>query len=368
MNPNNVLRPLEDAVSDQSETFTVCKSEAMSNIFDTVKRVGPTSLPVLITGDSGTGKEVVAQAIHASSTRSVRKLVVVDCAAIPPNLMESELFGHRKGAFTGASSTHKGLVQSADGTTFFLDEIGELPSSVQTKLLRLLQDGSFRPVGETTRRHADLRIIAATNRNIEEEVAAGRFRRDLYHRLNTVHIHIPPLRNRPSDILPLYRKYIDHFCRMEDRPPLELSNEVSQVLVEAKWSGNVREVVNCAQYVASLTEGPTVEVHDLPAVLQARGGKEDTTPYANANANQPSIRTDLPYMEAKRKWLNIFEDGYVSAILESNGGNVSAAAREAHMDRKSIQRILKRITERTLGDELPAATSTLTRSDREEVE
>jgi DNA-binding NtrC family response regulator len=357
---------MEITVSDHPQKFTVWKSDAMSNIFDTVKRVGPTSLPVLITGDSGTGKEVVAQAIHASSARSEQKMVVVDCAAIPSSLMESELFGHRKGAFTGASSSHTGLVQSADGGTFFLDEIGELPSSVQTKLLRLLQDGSFRPIGETARSHADLRIIAATNRNIEDEVASGQFRRDLYHRLNTAHIHIPALRNRTADILPLCTQYLAHFCHIENRPTLDLSDEVTQRLIEFKWSGNVREVVNFARYVSSLTKGQVVHTADLPAALQTQGSVDDQTRILATQA--PSIRTDLPYMDAKRKWLEIFEDGYVKAILENNSGNVSAAAREAHMDRKSIQRILKRITDRAAVDEWPEATSTKTQLDRDEAE
>ncbi|MGB0638784.1 MAG: sigma 54-interacting transcriptional regulator, partial [Myxococcota bacterium] len=292
--------------------------------------------------------------------------VVVDCTAIPPGLMESELFGHRKGAFTGASSSHTGLVQSADGGTFFLDEIGELPAAVQTKLLRLLQDGSFRPIGETTRSHADLRIIAATNRNIEDEVVSGRFRRDLYHRLNTAHIHIPALRNRTADILPLCRQYLAHFCHAESRPPLEISDEVTRRLVEFQWSGNVREVVNFARYVSSLTKGPVIHINDLPPSLKPTESMEHVS--SSETHNAPSIRTDLPYMDAKRKWLEVFEEGYVTAILEHTNGNVSAAAREANMDRKSIQRILKRITDRSAAGELPEVSATTTQSEQEEAE
>ncbi len=338
----------------------------MSSIFQAVERLGPTPLPVLITGESGTGKEVVAQSVHAASARSNKKMVVVDCAAIPPNLMESELFGHRKGAFTGASSTRTGLVQAANGGTFFLDEIGELPQAVQTKLLRLLEDGSFRPIGETTRHHADLRFIAATNRNIEKEVALGRFRRDLFHRLNTAHIHIPPLRSRRSDILPLCQSYIEHFCQLEGRTALALSEEATKILKEANWSGNVRQVVNCAQYVVSLTQGQVIQASDLPRGFQTQ--KSDGEPTEPSLINTHPIRTDLPYMEAKRKWLEIFEDRYVSAVLEANHGNVSAAARDSDMSRKSIQRIVKRINERASDHESHEGNSKPTRSGQEEAE
>jgi DNA-binding NtrC family response regulator len=340
MDPQLVLSLREHASPLNSSRSTVWTSKAMSNIFDTIQRIGPTRLPVLITGESGTGKEVVAKAVHAASKRSAHRMVVVDCAAIPPSLMESELFGHLKGAFTGASSSNTGLVRAADGGTFFLDEIGELPPAVQVKLLRLLQDGSFRPIGGTVRCHADLRIIAATNRNIDEEVASGQFRKDLYHRLNATHIHIPPLRNRREDIRPLLEGYLRRFCQAAERHTPTLSDEVSQVLYESAWPGNVRELVNCAQYLASLARGPVVEMSDLPAPLRdgERSGHQPTAQVSNTSA----IRTDLPYMESKRKWLDIFEVHYVQALLTRNNGNISAAAREANMDRRSIQRILKR--------------------------
>ena len=167
-----------------SSESVVWASDEMTQIRQVVNRIGPSSLPVLITGESGTGKEVIAKAIHQASTRDKKKFVIVDCAAITPTLMESELFGHQKGAFTGASTSSPGLAREADGGTFFLDEIGELPGPVQVKLLRLLQDGSFRAVGSSKTENADLRIIAATNRDLEAEVISGRFRRDLFHRLN----------------------------------------------------------------------------------------------------------------------------------------------------------------------------------------
>ena len=326
-------------------TFTVWTSDSMAQIQRTIERIGPTTLPVLITGESGTGKEVVARALHSASNRSTKQLVVVDCAAIAPTLMESELFGHQKGAFTGASTSKRGLVQHANNSTFFLDEIGELPTPVQVKLLRLLQDGSYRPVGSSETRASDLRIIAATNRDIEAGVTAGEFRRDLYHRLHGARIHIPPLRERTDDIEPLFRRYLQHFCTTLQRPPLRISASALQVLETAQWPGNVRELVNCANFVASLVQSHTVEPADLPPSLHARGSVPTPgfIPVTDRSTPISSIRTDLSYKDAKREWLAIFEAQYVQAILDRNDGNVSAAAKEAGIDRRSIQRIVRRI-------------------------
>ena len=343
---SDLLPEIKRHTSDISDrNITVWTSDFMSNIRRTIERVGPTDLPVLITGESGTGKEVVARSLHEASNRKRKRLVVVDCAAIAPTLMESELFGHQKGAFTGAATTTRGLVREAHNNTFFLDEIGELPTPVQVKLLRLLQDGSYRPVGGTETRLADLRIVAATNRDIETEVTSGRFRRDLYHRLNGVRIHIPPLRERVADIEPLFQRYLTKYCRQQDRPMLTISNAARDVIQNAYWPGNVRELVNCAHFVVSLAQGNSVEVSDLPPALRHRGpspapgfipASEKVTPIS-------SIRTDLPYKEAKREWLDIFEGQYIQAILQRHQGNVSEAAKEAGMDRRSIQRMMKRI-------------------------
>lgn len=332
----------QGALHDDGAIWT---SPDMAAIRSTIDRIAMTSLPVLITGESGTGKEVIARAIHSSSQRKRASLVVVDCAAIAPTLLESELFGHKKGAFTGAATTTMGLVRSADGGTFFLDEIGELPTPVQVKLLRLLQDGSYRPVGETRTDQADLRVIAATNRDIEAEVVAGNFRSDLYHRLNGVRLHIPPLRNRRPDILPLLEHYILVSASAHGREQLLLSPEVKQVLLNAPWPGNVRELVNCAHYIGSLAPGPRVEVGDLPpSFLWAPDSPSpESLPGDSSSTPLPAIRTDLPYKEAKRAWLDIFEARYVRDILNEADGNISKAARDSGMDRRSVQRILKRL-------------------------
>ncbi len=247
-----------------ADSHTLWVSEPMRTIRHTVERIGPTDLPVLITGESGTGKEVIAQTLHRESKRSKKPLVVVDCAAIAPTLMESELFGHQKGAFTGASTTTMGLVRKAHGGTFFLDEIGELPTPVQVKLLRLLQDGSYRSVGGTESKVADLRIIAATNRDIEAEVSNGQFRRDLYHRLNGARIHIPPLRERIEDIEPLFRSYLNRFRQKAERRMMDIHPAAMDIIRQAPWPGNIRELVNCAHYVASLAQGSQVSIEDLP--------------------------------------------------------------------------------------------------------
>ena len=311
----------------------------MVRIRQTISRVGPSELPVLITGESGTGKEVIARAVHECSHRRSRKLVVVDCAAITPTLMESELFGHIKGAFTGASSTTTGLAAEADGGTLFLDEIGEVPPSVQVKLLRLLEDGTYRSVGDTRSQRVDLRVLAATNRDLDAAMACGDFRPDLYHRLNGVRIQLPPLRDRVNDILPLANHFIDHL----GRPDLRLSPEVEDRLLRGPWPGNVRELLNCMRYVTSLVSGDTVTPADLPATVQANGGIRD-----GASAPPESVFVDLSmtYKDAKRAWLDRFENAYVTAMLEAHNGNVSAAANQAGMDRRSIQRILKRQRDR----------------------
>ena len=326
-------------------TEAVWVSSEMGRIRRIVDRIAPSTLPVLITGESGTGKEVIARALHRASTRSQHKMVIMDCAAITPTLMESELFGHQKGAFTGATTANHGLASQADGSSFFLDEIGELPTHVQAKLLRLLSDGSYRPVGGTETSQVDLRVIAATNRDLEAEVVAGTFRRDLFHRLNGVRIHIKPLRERPDDILPLMEHYLGHFCARASRPLLTCSPETIEILMTAHWPGNVRELVNCAHFIASLAVGSEVRPADLPQNLSQRTPQPSqvmSLPIEDHATPISAIRTDLPYKAAKRAWLDIFEAHYIQGILEREDGNISAAARAAGMDRRSIQRMVKR--------------------------
>ena len=320
------------------------ESAAMERLRELLRRVGPTELSVLITGESGSGKEVVAQALHKASRRARKAFVPVDCAAIPANLMESELFGHERGAFTGASGRRKGLVEAAHGGTFFLDEIGEMPMELQVKLLRLLQERQFRRVGGTEMQSVDLRVVAATNRPLGEMVRDGGFREDLFHRLNVVHLHLPPLRERSEDVPILLQHFVERFTLESGRPPLRLSTDVIDALTRYTWPGNVRELVNCARFVSSLAPGPEVRIQDLPPRLKGSplASSAAAAPVSSGQGAPVAIRYDLPYKKAKRMWLEVFEFAYISNLLQRNDGNVSHAAREAGIDRKSIQRLMKR--------------------------
>jgi len=243
------------------------KSRKMREIFETIRKVAPASATVLIQGESGTGKELVARAIHFNSPRRDAPFVAVNCSALAESLLESELFGHERGAFTGAVAMKKGRFELADGGTLFLDEIGELPANLQVKLLRVLQEKSFERVGGVKSISTDIRIIAATNKNLKEEVAAGRFREDLFFRLNVVYLPLPPLRQRPEDLRPL----VDHFIKKYageyrlEQPVTGVDREVERMLRDYTWPGNVRELENVIERAMILCQGPTIAVADLPA-------------------------------------------------------------------------------------------------------
>ncbi len=345
---NRRLRAQLGSADSSGDLGLVGESPPMRRIKDLLQRVGPTDLSVLITGESGTGKEVVARALHRLSQRADQPFVPVDCAAIPANLMESELFGHERGAFTGATSTRRGLVEVADGGTFFLDEIGELAMPIQVKLLRLLQEREYRRVGGTRMLRADLRVVAATNRDLEEAVREGTFREDLFHRLNVVHIVLPPLRERPEDVPLLLKHFVARLGAECGRPDLRLSRNVVDLLSRYEWPGNVRELVNCVRYVVNLAAGDVIEVDDLPRGIRERlgtGGARAAAPSPQPSASSvsgPAIRYDLPYKQARRLWLEVFEYAYITRLLKEHGGNISQAARAAGIDRKSIQRLMKR--------------------------
>ena len=350
---NKKLRAQVGALGPKADGGMIGDSETMRRVKELLSRVGPTDLSVLVTGESGTGKEVFARALHTLSTRSKKPFVPVDCAAIPGNLMESELFGHEKGAFTGAQSRRKGLVEAANGGTFFLDEIGELELPVQVKLLRLLQEREFRRVGGTEIQKADLRVVAATNRNLEEAVKNGQFREDLYHRLNVVQVILPPLRDRDNDVVLLLQSFLDVLSVQQGRNTLRCSPEVLEHLTQYKWPGNVRELFNCARYLTGLTVADVAQLSDLPpriresALQRTPAGKSSLPSSSQENdpaqrLDAPAIRYDLSYKQAKRMWLEVFEYAYVSRLLEKHNGNISHAARAAGIDRKSIQRLMKR--------------------------
>jgi DNA-binding NtrC family response regulator len=230
---------------------------------------------VLISGESGVGKELIAEAIHHQSPRRPKPLVKLNCGALPEGLIESELFGHEKGAFTGAIQQRKGRFELADGGTIFLDEISEMPPVTQVKLLRVLQEGEFERVGGTQTLKADVRVIAATNRNLENEVAEGRFRKDLFYRLNVIHMVIPPLRDRVEDIPLLALHFLDKFCLENDRPPMGFSPEAMRALKSYAWPGNVRELQNVVERAVALCASNVVDFEDLPDEIRRHSPEDD---------------------------------------------------------------------------------------------
>lgn len=252
-------------------------SAAMRNISRLIRQIAPTDVTVLIDGESGTGKEVVARAIHEKSRRSTRPFIAVNCAALPENLIEAELFGHVRGAFTGAVSDRKGRFQLAHGGTLFLDEIGDLSGKGQGDLLRVLEDGMFRPVGSQKMERADARIIAATNKDLETEaVSGGRFREDLFYRLNIVSIRLPPLRERAEDIAPLVKSFTEHFCAKHRRRPKKFQSEVIGLFQTLRWPGNVRQLRNLVERLVVTIPRSTMGLQDLPpALLQTNAAKQE---------------------------------------------------------------------------------------------
>ena len=247
----------------------ITQSKAMKTIFDLIEKVAPTNSTVLITGESGTGKELIARAIHTNSKRKDETFVSVNCAAIPENLLESELFGHVIGAFTGATRNHPGLISTAQEGTLFLDEVGEIPLALQAKLLRFLQDGTCRRVGDTKDLNFNVRIIGATNRNLEEAIKEGVFREDLFFRLNVIPIYLPPLRERREDIAPIANHVLHKMCDTHSRQITGISSETLKKLMDHSWPGNIRELENAIEYSLHLTEdNQTIKEEHLPPSLQ----------------------------------------------------------------------------------------------------
>jgi two-component system response regulator AtoC len=259
---NELLR--KEVEKEYSFTNIISKNEKMQKIFDVIKKVAQYKSTILITGESGTGKELVARALHYNSNRTQRPFIPVNCGAIPENLLESELFGHAKGAFTDAIRTKKGLFEEADGGTLFLDEIGELPLQLQVKLLRVLQDGEIRRVGESKSIQVDVRIVTATVKDLAKEVNEGRFREDLFYRLNVLPIHIPPLRERKEDIPLLISHFIKKYSQSMSKNVLGINPKALEAMMNYIWYGNVRELENTVERAIVLTDGDHIELDDLP--------------------------------------------------------------------------------------------------------
>lgn len=263
----SLLGALADSSGEQMDIKTegiIGQSTTLKEVFRILTKVAPTESTVLVTGESGTGKELLVRALHTNSLRSDKPFVPINCGAIPKDLLESELFGHEKGAFTHAIKTRPGRFEMADGGTIFLDEIGEMDPTLQVKILRVLQEKEIERVGGSGVRKVDVRIIAATNRDLEQEVAIGRFREDLYYRLNVIPLHLPPLRERGGDIMLLVRHFLKSFCEKRGRKTLLVCPDAQKALIAYSWPGNIRELENFMERVSILSEGPYVEIRDLP--------------------------------------------------------------------------------------------------------
>ena len=310
-------------------------SKPMRGLFEQIAKAARSASTVLITGESGTGKELVARAIHDASGRG-GAFVPVNCAAIPAELIESEFFGHTGGAFTGAKGVRPGLFEAADGGTIFLDEIGELPLTMQPKLLRVLQDGTVRRIGADRERQVKVRVVVATNRDLESEVRTGKFREDLYWRLNVIQLSLPPLRKRPFDIPLLIEHFVARYAEASGSPPLEVSAEALAILTAYAWPGNVRELENVIERAVAMTGGAALTPDDLPERLRA--GNHVVSVLNQARENQMTLRQ--------------LEQIYVAETLRRAGGNKSRAAEMLGLDRKTLYRKLEECREAGLLDEV----------------
>ncbi len=323
----------------------------MREIYAILEKIAPTDATVVIEGETGTGKEVVARTIHQQSRRREGPFMVFDCGAVPENLIESELFGHEKGSFTGAISTRQGIFELANGGTVFLDELGELALDLQPKLLRVLEQREVKRVGGLKPIKVDVRVVAATNRDLEEEVGAGRFREDLFYRLSVVRLVLPPLRDRREDLALLIKHFLrqGNFNRSREggRKVTQISREAMDRLVEYDWPGNVRELHNVIERAVSFADTNTVEVRDLPDHVSGRtngAGRMSERPPGPSPTHAERVQPgcDETFKDAKEQWINQFESEYIAKLLEKNENNISHAAKEADIDRKYFRKLMKK--------------------------
>jgi DNA-binding NtrC family response regulator len=321
---SEVTRLREEVARRDRLDNLIGRSVAMQEIFGLIRRVSASPASVLITGESGTGKELVARAIHQHSPRKSRPFVAVNCAAIPHTLLESDLFGYKRGAFTDARTDRQGLFVEADGGTIFLDEIAELPLPLQPKLLRALQEREVRPLGASRSERVDVRVIAATNRVLETRLKEGEFREDLYYRLNVIQIQIPPLRGRPEDVLPLAEHFLARSAERAGKTLRGFAEPAKKVLLGYHWPGNVRELENVVERAVALCEREIVSAEDLPPVMRER---------KNQDRLSAAVAQGLTLEQLERE--------YIERVLEAEGGNKTRAAQRLGLDRKTLYRKLE---------------------------
>jgi DNA-binding NtrC family response regulator len=329
-------RRLRDELSGGSAGIRgiVGSSPALRDVLRIVQRVAPTDVTVLIAGESGTGKELVARALHDGSRRAGAAFIALNCSALPAELVESELYGHVRGAFTGADRDRDGLFAAAHGGTLFLDEVGELSPAAQAKLLRAVEERSITPVGSTRAVPVDVRLVAATNRVLDDAVADGSFRADLLYRLGVVQLQLPPLRERREDITALATYFIAQLAERHGRPALPLGEGARRALLAHDWPGNARELRNAMERALVMADGDAIEASDLPVTITS-----SASPLRPVDA----VLAELSWADARARALDAFERSFLAASLEQHGGNVSATARALGLHRQSLQKMLRRL-------------------------
>ena len=306
----------------------VGESREMNQLFNKIEKVGPSDVTVLVQGESGSGKELVAKEIHKISSRKNRPMITMNCAALPETLIESELFGHEKGAFTGATERRLGKFELADKGTIFLDEIGDMSPNTQAKVLRVLQEQSFERLGGTETLRVDVRLISATHKDLLKEIKEGNFREDLYYRLKVVEISLPPLRNRREDIIILAENFIQYFSDKHRKNVKSISNDAVKIFTKYSWPGNVRELQNVIESAVVMANAETLEISDFPEEI------------SNSDINR-SFDYNLPFRDAKKIVVDTFERNFVSRKLAENSGNISKTAEALGMHRQSLQQKIK---------------------------
>ncbi len=310
------------------------QSEGFLSVWRRVQKAAPTDVTVLITGESGTGKELLAREIHRLSSRVEKPFVSINCAAIPEDLIESELFGHEKGAFTGATESRAGKFELADGGTLFLDEIGDMSLTTQAKVLRALQERTIQRIGSSQEQAVDVRVLSATHQDLAQQIQEGAFREDLYYRLKVIEIHIPPLRERAEDIPLLAEHFLEQVCAKHEIPVKRLHPDLLRALGQAPWKGNVRQLRNQMEASVVLSDSEELTLEDFEGLAQFAGEQE-------ADEELPALDFSLSFREAKKRFVESFERRYLTATLEHCEGNISKAARILDMHRQSLQQKLK---------------------------
>ncbi len=337
----NHIKILERQVDRYQHGELITRSKKMHELLEFVEQVANTSATVMIYGETGTGKELIAALIHRKSQRADKPLVTIDCTSLPETLLESELFGHEKGAFTGAVRLKRGLFEVGTGGSVFLDEIGELPLMLQAKILRVIETNSFRRVGAEKYIKTDVRIIAATNRDLNKMAKEERFRSDLFYRLNVVPIHLPPLRERKGDIFPLVEYFVQIFNKRIGKNITEVSNELVKILIDYDWPGNIRELKNVIEHIVIICKRNVIQADDLPIENISMSKNMRFQPDKILNrASKPNTFPD--FQRTKKDLVERFEKEYLKSLLKKNQWNISQSAREIKMQRSSLQRLIRK--------------------------